>query len=113
MKLHSTVFYTTNIDDVEDFYKNKLGFQVEYRSDDRFISFIIGDGGRLGIKIQTEDREIPGHQTVFIEIEEIEKFFEKVKSQGLKIYKPLTEEKWATEFAILDPDGNKVMFRSK
>jgi len=113
MQLHSAVFYTKNINLVEAFYKNKLGFEVEYRSDDRFISFNIGDTGRLGVKKQIEDREIPGHQTVFIEVEEIEDYYNKIRSsKEIKILKPLTKEKWATEFTILDPDGNKVLFRS-
>jgi predicted enzyme related to lactoylglutathione lyase len=110
MKLHSGIFYTNNIDTVEAFYID-LGFKVEYRSGDRFISFIIGDNGRLGIKKKTEVREIPGHQTIFIEVSDIENYYNKIKDKGLEILKPLTKEEWATEFTILDPDGNKILFR--
>ena len=112
MHLHSAVFYTKDIDTIEEFYKDKLGFKVEYRSDDRFISLLIGDNGRLGIKKQVEEREVPGHQTVFIEVEDVERYYNEVKDRGLNILKKLTKEKWATEFTILDPDGNKVLFRN-
>lgn len=112
MKLHSGIFYTNDIDIIEAFYRD-LGFEVEYKSGDRFISFIIGDEGRLGIKKKTEDREIPGHQTVFIEVDEIEEFYKNLKNKNLKILKPLTKEKWALEFTVLDPDGNKLLFRTK
>lgn len=47
------------------------------------------------------------------EVNDINAFYSRLKSEDYQILKPLTEEKWATEFTILDPDGNKVLFRSK
>lgn len=112
MNLYSAVFYTRDISAAEVFYSGKLGFKVEYRSADSFISFVFENSGRLGIKKQVEPREIPGHQTVFIEVDDIEGKLEKLKNLGLTIEKDLSREKWATEFSILDPDGNKILFRS-
>lgn len=111
MKLHSAIFYTKDIDAAEKFYKDKLGFQIEYKSEDKFISFFLGES-RLGVKRQVEAREIPGHQSIFIEVDNIAEVYARIQSQKLEILKPLTEEKWATEFSILDPDGNKVLFRN-
>jgi predicted enzyme related to lactoylglutathione lyase len=110
MRLHSAVFYTSDIDRIEKFYQDKLEFQVEYRSGDKFISFLIGNSGRLGIKKQKEDREVPGHQSVFIQVDNIKEVYEDIKSTDIEILKPLTEEGWSTNFTILDPDGNKVLF---
>jgi predicted enzyme related to lactoylglutathione lyase len=112
MKLHSAVFYTKDINAIAEFYEIKLGFKAEYRDGDKFISFLIGDNGRLAIKKQVEQREVPGHQTVFIEVDDAEELYQRAKANGLDILKSLTVEKWATEFTILDPDGNKVLFRS-
>jgi catechol 2,3-dioxygenase-like lactoylglutathione lyase family enzyme len=112
MKIHSAVFYSENIDVIEDFYINLLGFDLDYRSGDTFISFKVGEGARLGIKKHTEAREIPGHQTVFVEVDLVEEYYRKLVEAGIEILKPLTEEIWATEFTILDPDGNKVLFRN-
>jgi len=108
MNLHSAVFYTNNIDAVEDFYNKKLGIEVEYRSGDKFISFIFPNNIRLGIKKAVEEREVPGKQTIFIEVDDVNYWYKKAQELNLNIHKQLTEESWATEFSILDPDGNKV-----
>lgn len=108
MKLHSAVFYTHDIDAVEDFYTNKLGLKLDYRAGDKFISFWLSNGVKLGIKKATEDREVPGAQTVFLEVDNVHDWYKKAQDKGLNILKELTEESWATNFSVLDPDENKV-----
>ncbi len=110
MKLHSAIFYTNNIDAVEDFYLNKLNLKLDYRTEDKYISFILSNDAKLGIKKAIEKREIPGAQTVFLEVDDIEKVYERLRTMGVDIYKELTHESWATNFSILDPDNNKVQF---
>jgi len=110
MKVHSIVFYTKNLDQAERFYIDIIGLNLEYKTEN-FISFLFPDGIRLGIKLAKEEREIPGSQTVFIEVENVEEKFNYFKLKNCNFSKELTKEKWATEFAILDPDGNKLTFR--
>ena len=110
MKLHSAVFYTNNIDEVERFYNKTLGLEIEYRSGNKFISLIFPNKVRLGIKKASEDREVPGKQTIFIEVKDIDNWYAKAKDLKLNILKELTEESWATNFSVLDPDKNKVQF---
>lgn len=92
MKLHSAVFYTNSIDAVENFYNKILGIRIEYRQDDKFISFIFSNNVRLGIKKTVEEREIPGKQTIFVEVDDIDRWYKKVKDLKLNILKELTEE---------------------
>jgi catechol 2,3-dioxygenase-like lactoylglutathione lyase family enzyme len=110
MKLDSAVFYTNDLEKVVDFYKNKIGLEVEYINEGRFASFKFGNGVRLGIKKALEEREKPGSQTIFIEEQNVEKLYGKYKKEKISFYKELKEESWGTEFAILDPDGNKIEF---
>ena len=112
MKIHSAVFYSNDLDSVKAFYEKIPGFELEYESDGKFLSYFIGNEGRLGIKKAIEHREVPGHQSVFIEIENILELFKEIEELKIDFAKRLTEEKWATEFSILDPDGNKLLFRS-
>ncbi len=109
MNLDSAIFYSHDINKVIPFYRDTLNFTVDYQLGDKFISFIFPNGGRLGIKKQREPREIPGHQTIFISIENIEEYYEQLKSK-VEIFKELTEESWGKEFSILDVDKNKVLF---
>jgi len=110
MNLDSAVFYSSDADKVVSFYRDTLGFQVDYIQEGRFASFIFPNGARLGIKTSREEREIPGHQTVFISVSNIEKVYELLKSKRLTFNKELNSQSWGKEFSILDPDANKVLF---
>lgn len=112
MKLDSAIFYTNNLKKATSFYRVLVGLELNYVQEGKFVSFKLGNGN-LGIKQAKEEREVPGHQTVFIEVEDIESQYEQFKAKGIKFSKELTKEDWATNFSFLDPDGNKVQFVSK
>jgi len=109
MNLDSAVLYSANILEVIPFYRDILGFKFEYQSE-RFVSFIFPNGARLGIKNQTNEREIPGHQTVFIAVTEIEQLFATLKAKSLDFATELTAYPWGKEFSVLDLDKNKTLF---
>ncbi|MBA4320228.1 MAG: hypothetical protein C0412_17665 [Flavobacterium sp.] len=109
IKLDSAVFYTSDLARAVAFYRDIIGFEVDYVQSDRYASFNLSNA-KLGIKQAKEAREIPGHQTIFIECENIEEIYQQFKSKGVDILKELTTEDWAINFSILDPDGNKVQY---
>lgn len=114
MNLDSAVFYTNDINQIVAFYRETLGFTVEYIQSDTYVSFIFPNGARLGIKKKVEDREIPGAQTVFIAVESnIEDLYQSCIHKKLFIYKELVIQEWGKNFSILDPDKNKVQFVEK
>jgi predicted enzyme related to lactoylglutathione lyase len=110
MVLDSAVLYTNNIEEAVKFYRDFLGMKVDYVTPDRFAQFAFDNGVKLGIKKAKEEREKPGAQTIFVQVEKIEEVYKKFKEAGANFCKELKIESWATEFAILDPDGNKVEF---
>jgi predicted enzyme related to lactoylglutathione lyase len=113
MKLDSAVFYTNDLEAVATFYAETLGFKEEYRQGDKYISFIFPNDARLGIKKAVEERESPGAQAVFIEVENIQELFKQLKAKKLVFLKDLVEQEWGSNFSIADPDGNKVQFVQK
>lgn len=114
MNLDSAVFYSNDIAKVVTFYRDILGFTVEYQQEDKYVSFIFPNGARLGIKKRIEEREIPGAQTVFIAPDQdITLLYEDLKQKGAPIYKELVDQAWGKNFSILDPDKNKVQFIEK
>lgn len=113
MKLDSAVFYTHDIEAVARFYTEVLGLKEEYRQDDKYISFIFPNEARLGIKKALEEREVPGKQTVFIEVEDIREVYDHFKKEGVTFLKDLVEQDWGANFSIADPDSNKVQFVQK
>lgn len=110
MDLDSAIFYSSNIETVIPLYRDIFGFKVDYQREDKFVSFIFPNGARLGIKKSREDREMPGSQTVFVSVNNIEDWYEKVKIKGVNIAKELTSQPWGKEFSVLDADGNKTLF---
>lgn len=110
MKVTSVVFYSRNIQEVKKFYLDTIGLVLDYETP-TFISFLFPDGMKLAIKLKKEEREIPGSQSVFIDVDDVELLFNDFQNKGISFYKPLTHETWAYEFAILFPDGNKLEFR--
>jgi len=109
-KLDSAIFYSNDIPAIVTYYTQKIGLELEYQQGDKYASFLLADGIRLGIKKQSEEREIPGTQTIFLAVGDAKADFEKAKVAGLNIRKELTEAAWGLEFSVLDPDGNKVLF---
>ncbi len=109
MNLDSAIFYSHDIQKVIPFYRDTLGFTLDYQSE-RFVSFVFPNGARLGIKNQQREREIPGHQTVFISVEDIEQLWDEMKTKTVEIFSELETFPWGKEFSLLDADKNRVLF---
>jgi catechol 2,3-dioxygenase-like lactoylglutathione lyase family enzyme len=112
MNLDSAIFYSNDIEAIIPFYRDTLGFSLEYKTE-RFVSFSFSNGARLGIKNQTKEREVPGYQTVFVSVDAIEELYAKHKELGLDFYTELADNPWGKEYSILDADKNKVLFLQK
>jgi len=110
MKLHSAVFYSTNLQHIKDFYVSFLGTEIESGQTDKFVSFKFENGVRLGVKIGNKPREVGGHGTIFVEVSDIDGWYKKSVDSGKEIYKHLVKQPWGKSFSILDADGNKVEF---
>jgi predicted enzyme related to lactoylglutathione lyase len=110
LNLDSAVLYSDDIEKVVPLYRDILVFKIDYHQEGRFISFIFPNGARLGIKTRREEREIPGHQTVFITVDNIEQEYKRLKREGVEFAKELVENPWGKEFSILDADKNKILY---
>jgi len=108
--LDSAVFYSNDLNKVIPFYVDLLGFKVECQQGENYVSFIFPNGARLGIKKKVEEREIPGAQTVFIGVDDIDTLYRELKKTDVEFIKELTDQDWGKNFSIIDPDKNKVQF---
>lgn len=74
---------------------------------------MFSNGIRLEIKQKKEEREIPGAQTIFVEVDDIDGLYNKFKATNVKFLKGLVHQNWAANFSIADPDDNKIQFMSQ
>lgn len=108
IKLQYVVFYTSDIGRARAFYEDLLGY-VPIEDVGSFIGFVIGDA-LLGIKSASEPRERPGCQTMIIGCSDLDAWWNKCAQFEAMVSSPIVSEDWGRNFAILDPDGNKVEF---
>ncbi len=110
MNFNTAIFYTRDINKTIDFYQGLLGLEVDYRREEEYVSFIFFNKIKLGIKKAVEERESPGSQTIILSVNNIDDFYQEVKSKNIVIYDELTSESWGRTFSILDTDKNKIEF---
>lgn len=76
------------------------------------MAYKIGDS-LLGIKVVEIPREIPGHQTIIIEVIDVEKLYSELKSKNVTMFSEISSDDWGKNFSILDPDLNRIEFFTK
>jgi predicted enzyme related to lactoylglutathione lyase len=108
MKLAYGIFYTNDIARISNFYQSVMQWKKAF-GDERFIAFQVGDA-LLGIKKTELEREVPGHQTIIIEVPDVEATYTFCKQHDVTIFKELSTESWGKNFSLLDPDGNRIEF---
>lgn len=113
MDLDSAVLYSDDIERIVKFYVNEIGLKLEYRDGDHYVAFKFPNGARLGVNKPTQElrsRDLPGHQTVYIRVDNVKDKYIELESKSYDFFEPYVDEDWGEFFAILDPDGNKIGF---
>jgi len=110
MKLDSAVFYSNDIPEIVKYYIEQIGLMLEYQQGEKYASFPLDGGVRLGIKKTSEEREVPGAQTIFLAVDDAEAAYKKAQDKKLNICKELVDQPWGIEFSVLDHDNNKILF---
>jgi catechol 2,3-dioxygenase-like lactoylglutathione lyase family enzyme len=93
------VLAVKDLDISVEFYKRVLGFEVEWRAG------TICSVARDGCNIMLEAREERSPATVWVGLDG-ESIFAAIERSGATILQPPTNQPWAYEMKIADPDGN-------
>lgn len=99
------------------FYRDVLGFRIVEVGDPGWRFYQLGEAiimaGECADAIAPA--ELGDHSYfAYFEIDDIDAYFEAVRSAGAKIIKPVRNEPWNTrEFAIRTIDGHRIMFGAK
>jgi len=96
------------------FYQNVLGFGVHTISDPGWLFYTSGDctimAGECPDAIPP--RKLGDHSYfAYLQIEEIDSFYESVLATGVEICKTIRDEPWGMrEFGLVTADGHRIMF---
>ena len=96
---------TNDGDKAVEFY-GKLGFQVGYRDE----GFIIFDRDSVSLQFNVLDEETPGKHVCYIEVENIDSFFQECKQNHVSVSKIGDTSYGMREFVVNDPMFNIIIF---
>lgn len=111
---HSYVIAVPNLQRSAAFYRDVLGFTIHTIADPGWLFFASGEctimAGECPDAIPPA--ELGDHAYfAYLQVAEIDSFYEAVRNAGAEICKPLRDEPWQMrEFGIVTVDGHKIMF---
>ena len=113
-----------SIDELHDFYTEKLGFRrlmgaVGKDGQFDFVSYDLEGAQIMFARAQERidgTRPSPGKRPVdiYLEVEDVQTHHDQVKQRGVKITSPLTTQWWGDRtFTVTDPYGYRIWFYQK
>jgi catechol 2,3-dioxygenase-like lactoylglutathione lyase family enzyme len=122
-RIVSTVLRTRFVIAVHDlgksaaFYRDVLGFEIHIIPDPGFLFYTKGDCTIFAglCPGSLPPAELGDHSYfAYLEVDEIESFYDLVQSKGASITKTLRDEPWGMrEFGVATADGHRIMFASR
>ncbi len=98
------------------FYRDVLGFTIDSISDPGWLFYASGDctimAGQCADAIHPS--KLGDHSYfAYLKIEEIDAYYESVRTKGARICKSIRNEQWGMrEFGLVTADGHRIMFGS-
>lgn len=111
----SPQFLVTDIERSVEFYKKKLGFDVEFRYED-FYAGIVKDGFSIHLKKSNSSIEVRQNKRkhedldIVFSVDGIESLFEELSNKSVEFTQLLRDMPYGKEFYVADPDGNLIAF---
>jgi len=105
----------TDIDRAVNFYTKKLGFDIDFRYQDSYVSIVKDnysihlksiDSFRSKRKINKEDIDLD----IVFAVNGIEDLYKEISAKSVDIIQPLRRMPYGKEFYVADPDGNILGF---
>ena len=113
--------FVANIKSSCDFYKNKLGFAVEFvYGDPPYYGQVICDNARINLRLVCEPvfagdvrkcEQLLSASITVASANEIKQLFLNYQAAGVSFHQALKKERWgARTFIVSDPDENLILF---
>jgi catechol 2,3-dioxygenase-like lactoylglutathione lyase family enzyme len=118
IKSAKPVLSVTNVQASADFFRDKLGFTIDFlHGRPPFYGSVSRGGACLHLRFVHEPvfkhgvREKEQLLSAFLDVDNIKGLFAEFKAAGVAFAQPLRKEPWGSSaFVVLDPDGNRICF---
>lgn len=113
MKLNAG-FITENLEESKKFYTEILNFGVSFENDFYLLLHTPNEQAEISFLLPNHPSQKPIFQKPFvgqgayltIEVEDVDKVYQEIKSKGVEIAIEIRDEEWGDRhFAIVDPNG--------
>lgn len=112
--------FVTDFDAAVSFYRDRLGFAVEYLyGDPPHYGLVRRDGAALNLRhvdtypLDAVRRDAEDLLAVTIVARDARALFDHYRDQGVSFAQPYRAQPWgAHDFIVADPDGNRIHFAS-
>jgi catechol 2,3-dioxygenase-like lactoylglutathione lyase family enzyme len=112
------VMYVTNVQASAVFFRDKLGFTIDFlHGNPPFYGSVSRGGACLHLRFvhepvfKDEVREKEQLLSAFVDVDHIKSLFAEFKATGVAFAQPLRKEPWGSSaFIVRDPDGNRICF---
>lgn len=115
IKKMSLQFIVADIEHSIEFYRNKLGFDLEFRYKD-FYAGLVKDGYSIHLKCGEPSLEERSNKRknndldIVFSVEDVEALYREFVNKPIEIIQPLCERPYGKEFYVADPDGYMLAF---
>lgn len=106
----STVFHVTDIERALEFYRDGIGFDVDFSHGDP-TSFCGLSWGNVFLHLTNRypHGSDVGHGNMYIMLDEADTLYERLQSFGADILSPIDDRAHGLrDFVVTDPDGNRI-----
>ena len=118
LKAAFPVLYVRDVPAAAQFYRDKLGFQIDFlHGQPAFYGAVSRDGACLHLKFVDDAVFGPGRVEdedlimAFIPIDNIKALYAEYRAKGVSFSQEPTKQAWdGTDFHVRDPDGNRIAF---
>ncbi len=105
-KLEAPILYVNDVRESIDFYVKHLGFTIVDDAGD-FVTLSLGET-RVALNKGNAKDKFPGHQTIILVSDSIEKDYQALSLVGIQMDMSLSDPGYGKTFIFRDPDGNKI-----
>jgi predicted enzyme related to lactoylglutathione lyase len=111
---HATVLPVTDFVRARDWYRDVLGFSVEFEWPDppTYAVLLAGESVQIHLTVPDEPPPSDARPTlVYLFVQGVDALHERVAARGAQVtFPPETMEYGMREFEVRDPDGHKLVF---